>query len=85
MKKIICTYILECSDKTYYVGSTNNLRRRLSDHENKQNRYTKFRLPIRLVYTKEFDTVKEARVYEYFIKRQRNREFYKELINAAFV
>ncbi len=82
---MICTYILKCKDNTYYVGSTNNLERRLKDHDNRQNRYTKGRLPISLVFAKQFSTLKEARSYEFFIKRQRNKEFYKKLINGAFV
>ena len=82
---MICTYILECSDKTYYVGSTNNLKRRLRDHNARQNRHTKSRLPIKLVFTNEFSTLKEARNYEHFIKRQRNKEFYLKLIQGAFV
>ena len=85
MTKIICAYILECNDGTYYVGSTNNLQRRLKDHNTGQNIYTKSRLPAKLVYKKEFSTLTEARKYEYFIKRQRNKEFYKKLINGAFV
>ena len=82
---MICAYILECSDGTYYVGSTNNLDRRLNDHEKGQSRYTKSRLPVKLVYNKEFDTLTKARKFEYFIKRQRNGEFYRKLINGAFV
>ncbi len=82
---MICTYILECSDKTYYVGSTNNIERRLRDHSFGQCRYTKSRLPVKLVFTKKFSTLKEARNYEYFIKRQRNKEFYKKLIDGAIV
>ena len=83
MVKIICSYILECRDGTYYVGSTNNWERRWHDHNTGQNRYTKFRLPVKLVYRKEFSDLKEARSYEYFIKRQRNKEFYKKLIDRA--
>lgn len=82
---ITCAYILECRDGTFYVGSTNNLIRRLREHEMGQNSYTKSRLPIKLVYKKEFDNLKEARKFEYFVKRQRNKKFYLKLINGAFV
>ena len=82
---MICTYILECNDGTYYVGSTNNLERRLTDHNTKQNRHTKSRLPVELVFTKEFRTLTEARKFEYFVKRQRNIKFYQKLIEGAFV
>ena len=82
---MICTYILECSDGTFYVGSTNNLERRLKDHGLKQNKHTKTRLPVKLVFTKKFDTLREARKYEYFVKRQRNKRFYRKLISGPIV
>lgn len=82
---MICTYILECQDNTYYVGSTSNIERRLKQHLSGECRYTKSRLPIKLVFRKNFMTLKEARSYEYFIKRQRNKVFYQKLINGPIV
>ncbi len=82
---MICAYILKCNDGTFYVGSTSNLERRLIEHKSKQNGYTKSRLPIQLVFKKEFRTLTEARKFEYFIKKQRNVKFYQKLINGAFV
>jgi putative endonuclease len=44
-------YILYCSDKSYYVGQTNDLRRRLSDHRSGQAaHWTARRLPVALIY-----------------------------------
>src|SRR3989338_9729510 len=83
-KKMICTYILECKDGTFYIGSTNNLKRRLNDHKIGKNSYTKSRLPTKLVYKKEFNNLTETRKFEYFIKRQRNKKFYLKLIKGAF-
>ena len=57
----------------------------MNDHRTGQNRYTKSRLPVELVFAKQFSTLKEARKFEYFIKRQRNKEFYKRLIQGAIV
>jgi putative endonuclease len=54
-------YILECSDGSYYVGSTKNLERRLSEHqEGLGARYTTRRLPVKLVYCEEYDRVADA-------------------------
>lgn len=51
-------YILECVDKTYYVGSTNNLDLRLTQHQNGEGaNHTKKRLPIKLVYYEEFQRI----------------------------
>ena len=44
-------YLLECSDKTFYTGITNNLKKRIQSHQaGKASRYTRGRLPVRLVY-----------------------------------
>ena len=54
-------YILECADGSYYVGSTNDLERRLLEHqEGRGARYTTKRLPVRLVYTEEYSFAAEA-------------------------
>ena len=45
-------YILQCSDGTLYCGQTNDLKRRLSQHdEGKGSRYTRARLPVELVFS----------------------------------
>lgn len=44
-------YILRCCDGTLYTGSTNNVPRRLSQHQKGQGaKYTRSRLPLTLVY-----------------------------------
>jgi len=54
-------YILECSDGSFYVGSTKNLELRLSEHqEGLGAKYTSRRLPIRLVYSEEFERISDA-------------------------
>jgi putative endonuclease len=65
------TYILECSDKTLYIGSTNDLVRRLHQHNNLKGgaHYTKIRRPVTLKYTENFNTLKEARAREIEIKK----------------
>ena len=51
-------YILECSDGSYYTGSTTDLERRLQQHEAGEGaKYTKQRLPIKLIYSEEFDRI----------------------------
>jgi len=64
-------YILECSDKSLYVGCTNNLEKRLEQHNNSKQgaHYTKIRRPVILKYSEQFKTLKEARQREAEIKR----------------
>ena len=64
------TYILECADKSLYVGSTNNLERRLEQHNNSKKgaHYTKIRRPVVLLYYEQFEILKESRRREAEIK-----------------
>src|SRR4051812_24947668 len=58
-------YILECSDGSFYVGSTTDLDRRVWQHENGEGAaYTKRRRPVRLVWCLAFDRVDEAWAFE---------------------
>lgn len=63
-------YIVKCSDETLYTGYTNNLERRMHTHNNKKGaKYTKGRLPVKLVYFEEYNSKKEALQREYIIKK----------------
>jgi putative endonuclease len=53
-------YILECSDGSYYTGSTIDIERRLHQHQNGEGANTKKRLPVKLVYYEEFQRIDEA-------------------------
>jgi putative endonuclease len=54
-------YILECSDGSYYTGSTTNLELRLQQHQNGEGaNHTKKRLPVKLVYYEEYARIDEA-------------------------
>ncbi|HUH26735.1 GIY-YIG nuclease family protein [Gelidibacter sp.] len=54
-------YILECSDGSYYTGSTKELELRLAQHQAGEGaNHTKKRLPVKLVYYEEFSRIDEA-------------------------
>jgi putative endonuclease len=54
-------YILECSDGSFYVGSTHDLDLRLAQHQIGEGaNYTKKLLPVRLVYYEGFARIDEA-------------------------
>lgn len=76
------TYILKCSDGTYYTGWTNNLEKRVSDHnQGRGAKYTKARRPVELIYYEEFMTKEEAMKREYAIKhltRQKKEQLISE-------
>jgi putative endonuclease len=59
------TYILECSDGSFYVGSTVDLERRVSQHDLGEGAaYTRRRRPVRLVWAAQFARVDDAYAFE---------------------
>jgi predicted GIY-YIG superfamily endonuclease len=78
------TYILQCSDGSYYVGSTNNLELRLAQHQAGEGaNHTKKRLPVELVYYEEYSRIDEAFYREKQIQGWR-REKKEALIKGAY-
>ena len=77
-------YILECSDGTFYTGSTKDLERRLSEHQNgKGAKYTRARLPIKLIYYEEYPQISEAFYREKQIQGWRRKKK-KALIEGRY-
>ena len=77
------TYILECADGTYYCGWTNDIDKRLRTHNaGKGGKYTRVRLPVRLVHLETFPTKEEAMAREWQIK-QLKREQKEEIIRGG--
>lgn len=69
------TYIVECSDGTFYTGWTNDLDRRIAAHNSgKGAKYTKTRRPVTLVYYEMFEAKEEAMRREYEIKQYSRRQ-----------
>jgi len=63
-------YILQCRDQSYYVGHTDNLEKRLSEHTTGFfSCYTSGRLPVKLVYHELFSTRIEALEAERKLKK----------------
>lgn len=74
------TYIVKCSDGTFYTGWTNDLTRRMEAHnQGRGAKYTKARRPVILIYYETFETKEEAMKREYAIKRL-SRKKKEELI-----
>ncbi len=69
-------YILKCSDGTLYTGITNDIDKRLYEHNNsdKGAKYTKVRRPVELVYKEDSDDRSSASKREYIIKKLSREE-----------
>ncbi|WP_087745799.1 MULTISPECIES: GIY-YIG nuclease family protein [unclassified Acidovorax] len=62
-------YILRCADASYYTGHTDNLEKRIGEHQSGiTGGYTSTRLPVELVWTQECSTREEALAAELQVK-----------------
>lgn len=67
-------------DNWIYVGSTNDLERRLSEHNDKKVASTKSFVPFKIVYSEQFTDETEARQREKYFKRWDGRIEKKEIL-----
>ena len=75
------TYVLiSLKDGSTYIGSTQNLTRRLKEHNAGKMRYTKGHLPYKLIYFETYDTYREAFRREKYLKSGAGREWLKEKV-----
>ncbi len=76
------TYMLRCSDGSLYTGWTNNIEKRVKNHNRgKGAKYTKARLPVKLAYCEKFSTSSEAMKRESKIKKLKKSEKEKLIID----
>jgi putative endonuclease len=77
-------YVVRCNDGTLYTGVTNNMKRRLHEHNStsKGARYTRYRRPVELVYQVRHESRSDALRAEYRFKKLRRSEKIK-IINGA--
>ena len=75
-KNIFFVYIVQCKDGTYYTGYTNNLKRRLNQHNSGKGgaHYTSWKGFEKLVYQKEHKYFKNALNEERRIKKMRREQ-----------
>lgn len=64
-------YILKCNDGTLYIGSTNDLEKRILTHNTAKQgaRYTKSRRPVVLTYSEDCGTLSAALKREHALKK----------------
>jgi predicted GIY-YIG superfamily endonuclease len=75
LKKTWRLYILKCSDNTLYTGITNDLPRRLVQHNSgTASRYTRSRLPVSLVHQEQCQGRSNALKKEYRMKSLSRKE-----------
>ena len=79
-------YVVECCDKTWYTGYTTDIIRRIKTHNAKKGaKYTRVRVPVKLIYFEEFETKSEATRAESLFKkltRSKKEEYILLNLNA---
>lgn len=82
-------YVLCCKDGSFYGGYTNNLERRIKQHnEGKGAKYTRGRSPVKLIFFKSYSTKSEALKAEYEFKsysRKEKETFLKKELGESYV
>ena len=74
-------YILKSlKNSRFYIGSTDNLNRRIDEHNSGKSTYTSFSKPFELVFSQEYDELTMARKIEYWLKRQKDKKLIERII-----
>ena len=71
-------YVLKSiSTEQWYTGSTNDLRKRFKEHNNKKSTYTKYHGPYKLIYYEMCRNEQDARVREKYLKTGMGKRYLK--------
>lgn len=74
------TYILQSlKDSTFYIGYSADVNSRLDEHNKGKNKYTKGHLPYKIVHVESFETKREAKEREQYIKAFKNTKKYLKM------
>ncbi len=74
-------YILQSLvNSRYYIGSTEDWKRRLGEHNQGKSRYTRLTKPFRIVFLKSYSTLKEAHGIELELKKLKSRKIIERII-----
>ncbi len=67
----------------YYIGHTNNLERRLAEHNRIKGKYTDAGIPWKIVHIETFNSKEEAYDRERYIKSRKSRDYVRSLISSS--
>lgn len=69
----------------YYIGSTNDLERRLAEHNSGKTKSIRFSRPYRLVFNYEYASLSDARSIEIRLKKLKSRSILEKIIKEGFI
>ena len=78
-------YILKMSNGQFYIGSTPDLSRRFFEHCEGKVVSTKGKLPVEIVFHREFKTLRDARQAEYKLKSFKNKSIIERIVKDQLI
>lgn len=78
-------YILKSDRGALYVGSTDNLTRRIRAHKSGHTKTTKLRRIQELVFSQEFETLEQARMIERKLKKLKRKDYLEKIIEDGYI
>lgn len=85
IKKKGYVYILKDKDGKFYVGSTDNLERRLKQHKNGHTQTTRNMDNFEIVLKQEYDSLNLARKIELKIKKLKRKDYVEKMVNEGYI
>jgi len=82
--KFSYTYVLKCADQDWYIGSTDDLKRRIVEHNQGKCETIKYRLPVDLIYFEACRSLKATREREQQLKTGFGLYLFLRLIQSRF-
>jgi len=79
MENTTCVYLIQSqSDRTIYIGCTNNLTRRIEEHNSGFSQYTKAHIPWELKWYATFFDKETAFAFEKYLKTSSGKAFLRK-------
>ncbi len=78
-------YILENEKGEFYIGSTINLERRIKQHLQGNTRTTKKMGKFKVVFSQEYENLKNARKVEYKLKKLKRHDYIARIIREGSI
>ena len=75
--------LLSLKDKKFYIGFTNDLKRRLKEHDSGKNISTKSRLPLELIYYEAHLSKADAERRERYFKTTKGKSTLKQMLRES--